>query len=181
MPGESEQQYVAWLLYCETGSFDKLLTYWNRLLQGYSEITPELAELKGKLGKPPVRKTIQNWAKKFQWVKRTEVKLAEDLETLREKTKKIKQERLHKIAEAFERSANKILKRLRANEEPTIAEWKQIWEMFRMELGLSTGKQDININPEEQTPTIDEPTKAALQTYRQQKDAQRRPKNHKES
>ena len=45
LPGESEQQYVAWLLYCDSGSIDKLLHLWEGLHQGFTETSPDFRAL----------------------------------------------------------------------------------------------------------------------------------------
>lgn len=165
---ETEQQYTAWLLYCEAGSIRKLLRQWKALHQGFIKTSSELEPLAVKLGKPPSERTLLEWSRKYQWVKRTDLKLAEDLEVLREKIKKVKREKLHKIAEAFEKIANKILKRLREGEEPTINEWKQVWEMLQVELGKPITRAALN---EEQRPLTEEEKKqkkkidAALKKY----------------
>lgn len=150
LPGESEQQYTAWLLYCDAGSIDKMLRKWESLHQSITKTSPELEEFRESLGKPISRRNIVEWSKKYQWVKRTDLKLAEDLETLRERTRKIKREKLHKIADAFERIGVKIAKRLRGSEEPTITEWKQVWEMFQVELGKPSSRGALRV--EDQKP-----------------------------
>lgn len=156
MPKETEQQYTAFLLYTEMGSLDKLLRYWQET-EGRPKATewrPELAALMEKLGKPPVLTTLKEWSGKFHWVKRRELKLIEDLDVLREKLKKIKREKLYKIAETFERITNKILKQLRSDKEPTILEWKMVWEMFQVELGKPTSRAQLKT--EEQRPLTPE-------------------------
>ncbi|MFA5168835.1 MAG: hypothetical protein WC530_09945 [Candidatus Omnitrophota bacterium] len=153
MPKETEQQYAAWLLYCEAGSLRKTLEAWDRLGQDWGEIGAVFAS---RLGKKPVETTIENWSKKFHWVERREIKLAEDLMALREKTKRIKRDKLHRIAEAFDRVGNKIMKRLRANEEPTILEWKIVWEMFQVELGKPTNRSQLKLEDEQRPLTPEE-------------------------
>lgn len=156
MQKETEQQYTAWTLYCEYGSIDKLHQAWQGL--GWrtkaDERRTEFEALIEKLGKPPVRTTIGEWAKKFRWVERRELKLAEDLEALREKTKKIIVYKKHKIAETFERIINKRLKQLREGEAVTTLDLKQVWEMFQVELGKPTSRGELkleqhSLNPEE--------------------------------
>lgn len=151
MPGETEQQYTAFLLYCEIGSLQKTLNIWNRSGEVLGESGVDLAK---RLGKKPSHTTIENWSKKYHWVKRKDLKLAEDLEALREKTKKIKREKLHKIAEAFEKVANKILQQLKTKRKLTINEWKQIWEMLQVELGKPTSR--FALKEEEQKPLTPE-------------------------
>lgn len=152
MPGETEQQYMAWLLYCEAGSIPRMIRAWEQVRQGIGETSGIWREKLQKLGKLPAERNIEKWSSKYKWVERKELKLTEDLKSIRERSEKIKQEKLHKIAEAFERVTNKILKRLREGEEPTINEWKQVWEMLRTELGESIGKHEVGINEYEQKP-----------------------------
>src|SRR5579864_1409856 len=90
MPGETEQQYTAWLLYCEAGSFRKTLDAWNRVGQLWGEIGVDFST---RLGDKPVETTIENWSKKYHWVERKELKLTEDLEALRDKTKRSKRDK----------------------------------------------------------------------------------------
>ncbi|MFA5169076.1 MAG: hypothetical protein WC530_11170 [Candidatus Omnitrophota bacterium] len=143
MPKETEQQYTAWLLYCEAGSLQKALGIWDKVGQSVGEMGVEFAE---RLGKKPSDTTLERWSKQFHWVERREIKLAEDLTALREKTKKIKRNKLHRIAEAFDRVGNKIMKRLKASEEPTILEWKIVWEMFQVELGKPTNRSQLKVD-----------------------------------
>lgn len=156
MPKETEQQYTAWLLYCEIGSIRKLLKTWEALRQGFVKTSSDFEELgfKEKLGKPVSFRTLTEWSSKFKWVERREMKLIEDLEVLREKLKKIKREKLYKIADTFERITNKILKQLRSDKEPTILEWKMVWEMFQVELGKPTSRAQLKT--EEQRPLTPE-------------------------
>lgn len=156
LKGETEQQYTAWLLYCEYGSLDKLLKAWESIALKRTEAAPELTGLIEKLGKPPCRRSLAKWSKKYHWVERHEFKMAEDLEILREKTKKIRREKIHKIAEIFERITNKILKNLRGSYEPTIAEWKMAWEMFQIELGKPTTRAQLSTEPEQRPLTPEE-------------------------
>jgi len=158
MPKETEQQYTAWLLYCEYGSIDKLLQAWQGIERRTKadERRTEFEALMEKLGNPPARTTIGEWSIKYQWIKRKEMKIAEDLEALREKTKRIKREKLHRIAEIFDRITNKILKGLRGNEEPTISEWKMVWDMFQIELGKPTTRGELKTEPEQRPLTSEE-------------------------
>ncbi len=151
MPKETEQQYAAWLLYCEAGSLRKALEAWDKLGQDWGETGAVFA---ARLGKKPVETTIETWSKKFRWVERRELKLTEDLQALREKTKRIKRDKLHRIAEAFDRVGTKIMKRLKASEEPTILEWKIVWEMFQVELGKPTNRSQLKV--EDQKPLTPE-------------------------
>lgn len=155
LPGETEQQYLAWLLYCEAGSIRRLQHVWTGLRQGVGEMSADFVD---KLGKPPVVRTLDRWSKNFQWVKRTELKLEEDLLALRNETKRIATSRTHKIAEAFKRSIELKLKQLKKGEDVSASDVKAMWEMFRTELGLSTGKTEVahTINEEDQKPPTPE-------------------------
>jgi hypothetical protein len=88
MPGETEQQYTAWLLYCEAGSLRKTEGLWNRVGQSLGEAGVEFAD---RLGKKPSDTTLETWSKKYRWVERKDLKLTEDLEGLRKKAQEIKQ------------------------------------------------------------------------------------------
>jgi hypothetical protein len=158
LPGESEQQYVAWLLYCDSGSIDKLLHLWEGLHQGFTETSPEFIGLRSRLGDLVSRRTLASWSKKFQWVKRRDMKLAEDLTALREETQRIATTRKHKVAEAFKRSIDLKIKQLRKGEAVSTSDVKALWEMLRTELGLSTGKTEIShkINEDDQVPPTPE-------------------------
>lgn len=156
MPKETEQQYTAFLLYTEMGSLDKLLRYWQET-EGRPKATerrPELEALIEKLGKPPVLTTLKEWSGKFRWVERRESKLAEDLQALREKTKKIKREKLHRLGEVFERILNKRIKQLKDGEAVTTLDLKWAWEMFQVELGKPSSRGELKV--EEQRPLTPE-------------------------
>lgn len=156
MPKETEQQYTAFLLYTETGSLDKLLRYWQET-EGRPKATerrPELEALIEKLGKPPALTTLKEWSGKFRWVERRELKLAEDLQALREKTKKIKREKLHRLGEVFERILNKRIKQLKDGEAVTTLDLKWAWEMFQVELGKPSSRGELKV--EEQRPLTPE-------------------------
>lgn len=177
LPRETEQQYLAWLLYCEAGSLQKLLRMWTGIRQGFGEVSSEIAS---RLDDPPTIRTLQNWSSKYQWVKRSELKLEEDLLALREETKQIATTRKHKIAEAFKRSINLKIKQLRKGESVATSDVKALWEMFRTEMGLSTGKTEIShkINEDEQkppTPEEDELGKEIDQAIKNYYDKKRKP------
>ena len=143
MKGETEKEYIAWLLYCEAGSIPRLMRVWEQLRENIGEVSGIWGGKVRALGKLPSERNIEKWSSRYQWVERKELKLKEDLKIIQEKSEKIKREKLHKIADAFESISNKVLKRLREGEEPTIAEWKQVWEMLRTELGESIGKHEV--------------------------------------
>src|SRR3989344_3221361 len=155
MPKETEQQYTAWLFYCEAGSLQKTLRLWERVGQSVGEMGAEFAV---RLGKKPSDTTIERWSKQFRWVERKDLKLQEDLEGLREKTKRIKTERVHRIAEYFEKAMTIALKSLKENSDVTTGDVKLIWEMFRTELGETLGKHThaVGIDESKQTPPDEE-------------------------
>lgn len=156
MPKETEQQYTAWFLYCEAGSVRKLLSQWESVWRGFGKSSAELEGIREKLGKTPTRRTLDNWSKQYQWVKRTDLKLAEDLEGLREKTKRIAREKKHKIAEYFRKKIDKALKQMAEGEGATTHEVKEAWEMFQVELGKPTSRTALN---EDQRPLTEEEKK----------------------
>jgi len=107
------------------------------------------------------------------------MKLAEDLEALREETKRIATNRKHKVAEAFKRTLDLKIRQLRKGEIVSTSDVKALWEMFRTELGLSTGKSEIahTINEEDQkppTPEEDELGKEIDQAIKDYYDKKRR-------
>ncbi len=150
------QQYTTWQLYCLTGSFDRLLTAWEGLNQGYTKITPELEGLKVRLGNIVTRKTIALWSKKFQWVRRTDLKIAEDVDQIRTEAKRFEKERKYKIIKAFRKALDTKLKKLDSGEEVTIGELKQLWEMTRTEMGLVTDRSSLSVTGEQRLLTPEE-------------------------
>ncbi len=150
------QQYTAWQLYCLTGSFDRLLNAWEGLNWGYTKTTPETEGIKGRLGDVVTRKTIASWSKKFKWVKRTELKIAEDIEQIRKEAQRFDKERKYKIIKAFRKALETKLKKLESGEEVTIFELKQLWEMTRTEMGLITDKSSLSITSEQRLLTPEE-------------------------
>ena len=158
MPEETEQQYTAWLLYCEAGSVPRLIRLWEQVRYGVGETTGIWGEKINKFGPLPTQRSVEKWSSKYRWVERMDLKLTEDVEALREKTKKIANNKMHRIAETFERVITKVLKRLRENEEPSIDDLKKVWEMLRTELGETLGKHThaIGIDESTQTPPNEE-------------------------
>ena len=153
MPKETEQQYTAWLLYCESGSLRKTLDVWDRLGQDWGETGAVFGQ---RLGKKPAQTTIETWSKKFRWVERKDLKLAEDLETLRKKAQEIKQKKVFLIGEIFWEKLQALKKQMKKGEGATVEEIKKLWEMFRTEMGESLGKHELSINEDEQTPPTPE-------------------------
>lgn len=153
MPKETEQQYTTWLLYCEAGSLRKTLDAWDRLGQNRGEIGAIFTE---RLGKRPAESTIEAWSKKYQWVERKDLKLTEDVESLRKKAQEIKQKKVGVIAEIFWDKLQALRKQMKKGEGATTDEIKKLWEMFRTEMGESLGKHELSINEDEQTPPTPE-------------------------
>lgn len=155
---ETEQQYTAFLLYAEIGSLEKLLHYWQgtEWRPEATERRPELTALIERLGKPPALTTLKEWSGKHHWVERREIKLTEDLQALREKTKKIVANKKHKIAEAFALITSKKLKQLKEGESVTTLDLKQAWEMFQVELGKPTSRGELKAEPEQRLLTPEE-------------------------
>lgn len=156
MSGETMQQFTVWQLYCLTGSFDRLLTAWEGLTQGYLKMSPELEALKTRLGQLVTRKTIQRWSKQFRWVKRTELKAKEDIDQIRTEAQRFEKERKYKIIKAFRKALDTKLKKLDSGEEVTIFELKQLWEMTRTEMGLVTDRSSLSITGEQRLLTPEE-------------------------
>jgi hypothetical protein len=154
MQSETEQQYTAWLLYCETGSIGKLIRLWDGVGQNLDESWMVLAK---KLGKRPSHTTIGNWSKKYRWVERCELKLTEDIESIRKKTQEIKQKKIGLIAEIFWDKLQALRRQIKKGEGATVDEIKKLWEMFRTEMGEAIGRHDINfIDESKQKPLTPE-------------------------
>lgn len=156
MPAETEQQYTAWLLYCESGSLDKLHRLWEGLHQGFTETSPEIAGLRGRLGTVPTRRTLADWSKKYRWVERKDLKLKEDLESLRQKAKDIKKKKIYVLAEIFWDKVQTLRRQMKKGEPATVEEIKKLWEMLRTEFGEPLGKHEFEIREEDQQPPTQE-------------------------
>lgn len=156
MPGETERQYTAFVLYCEVGSVSKLIQAWQQICRNP---VGELSVIFGsKLGILPSERTIERWSVKYQWVKRADMKLTEDLEGLKKKSTQIRQKRAYLITEAFWNKLQALKKQMQAGEPATVQEVKALWEMMRIEWGESTSKQEVvqGINEDEQRPLTEE-------------------------
>ncbi|OGI36003.1 MAG: hypothetical protein A2259_01615 [Candidatus Moranbacteria bacterium RIFOXYA2_FULL_43_15] len=153
MPKETEQQYTAWLLYCEAGSIQKTLRLWDRVGQSLGETWVEFVD---RIGKKPSDTTIESWSKKFRWVERKDLKLTEDLEGLRKKAQEIKQKKVFIIGEIFWEKLQALKKQMKKGEGASVDEIKKLWEMFRTEMGESLGKHELSINEDEQKPPTPE-------------------------
>lgn len=154
MPKETEQQYAAWLLYCESGSIDKLMRVWQKAGQLTDEIGIEFLT---KLGKMPVRSTLGDWSKKYRWPDRRDLRLAEELVELKDKADRFRQKRKYLVTELLIQSLSKVQKQLKQL-PVSILELKYLWEMHRTEYNESTGKTEVThrIDESEQVPPTDE-------------------------
>lgn len=162
MPGETEQQYTAWLLYCEYGSIEKLHRTWQES-EGRPKATerrPEFDEIMGRLGKSPALTTIKEWSSKFRWVERKDLKLQGELEELHRRAGKVVAQKKQKIVIAFGRILDDLLKKIESKkfstENMTMSDLKKLWEMARTELGETLGKHEVAINEDEQKPPTPE-------------------------
>ena len=156
MPGETESQYTAFLLYCEVGSVSKLIQAWQQICRNP---VGELSVIFGnKLGDLPSERTIERWSVKYQWVKRADMKLKEDLEGLKKKSTQIRQRRAYTITEVFWSKLQALKKQIQTGEPATVPEVKALWEMMRIEWGESISKQEVvqGINEDEQRPLTEE-------------------------
>jgi len=156
MPGEKERQYTAFLLYCEVGSISKLIRAWQQISRNP---VGEVSVIFGnRLGNLPSERTLERWSVKYQWVKRADMKLAQDLEGLKKKTTQIRQKRAYLITEAFWSKLQALNKQMRAGEPASVQEVRHLWEMMRIEWGESISKQEVvqGINEDEQKPLTEE-------------------------
>ena len=150
MPAETEQQYAAWLLYCEAGSIKKLLDVWEKVGQVLGEAGVDFAY---RLGKKPSDTTIETWSKKYQWVARTDLRLEEELAELKEKADRFRKKRKFLITDILIQKMTKLQKQART-QDVSVLEIKYLWEMHRTEWGESTGKTEVrhSIDESEQEP-----------------------------
>jgi len=141
IPGERARQYAAWLLYCEAGSLEKTLRFWERIAgQDDTKMIPFFGVF---LGKSVGSATLKRWSTKYHWKERTELKTAEDLEDMRFQFKRIKQTRAYKIAIIFDRVLNKYLKQLEEGMYVSVRDLYLTWKMHRVEEGLSVDNHHI--------------------------------------
>lgn len=155
MPGENEQQYAAWLLYCEIGSIRKLHETWDKLGQLSGNISADFIRRLGV--KTPCRATIEAWSRKYRWVERRDLRLEEELVELKEKADRFRKKRKFLITDLLIQKLSKLQKQ--ASQEPaTIQELRYLWEMHRTEYGESTGKTEVThrIDESEQVPPTNE-------------------------
>jgi len=179
MPGETEQQFAAFLAYCLMlrKNVRDLVKTWSKLGQELEQQNSGI-----RLGKPVSKTTVLSWSAKYHWQERAKKWTEERNKISALEFQQIVDERGISVARLFHRIKTYLLPQITANRVLTIDDFKKAWEMIRLESGLSTGKQDVNvINPAEQNLEIDEPTRKALQVWRKEHDAKRRSRNHKKS
>lgn len=153
MPEESEQQYAAWLLYCEAGSQKKTMDYWDKVGQTLGEVGVDFVL---RLGKKPSHTTIENWSKKYRWPERRDLRLEEELVELKDKVDRFRKKRKYLVTELLIQSVAKVQKQLK-QAPVSILELKYLWEMHRTEYDESTGKTEVShrIDESEQVPPTD--------------------------
>lgn len=156
MPGETEQQYTAWILYCEAGSIPKTIKAWEQLRRGIGDASGVFGGKLKELGALPAERNIESWSSKFRWVERKDLKLSEDLEGLRKKAKDVKERKVYAIVDIFWDKVLAIKKQAKQGEPATIDELKKLWEMVRTEFGESLGKHDFALREEDQKPPTPE-------------------------
>lgn len=148
--GETEQEYTAWLLYTQAGSILKTLAIWDKVAVSGSDVAVEMAR---KLGNKPGERTLARWSKKWQWVRRTGLKLAEELAELKKEANKVSREGKYKIARLYKRVLEQKIKNLEKDKNSvSMNDLKLIWEMFRIEFGKVTtrGKMEVGLDENEQ-------------------------------
>jgi len=148
MPKETEQEYTAWLLYCETRSLEKMLRAWKGLWQGVGEMGVEFEGLKGRLGEPPTLGTIERWSKKYHWVERKEIKIAQAIDELKKEYDEIVKHKIYRIAKAFNLKLKALERQIQRGEGSTVHEIKELWEMLQVEIGKPTSR--LALKPEEE-------------------------------
>lgn len=150
MPGETEQQYAAWLLYCEAGSIEKLMKVWEKSGQLTDEIGIEFVT---KLGKMPVHSTLGVWSKKYRWTERRDLRMEQELVDLKDKADRFRKKRKYLVTELLIQSLAKVQKQMKQS-SVSVLELKYLWEMHRTEFGESTGKTEVThrIDESEQVP-----------------------------
>jgi hypothetical protein len=157
MPGESEQQFIAWILYCETGSIPKMIKAWNQLRQGIGETSVVFGQNIQKMAHLPSQRNIEKWSANYSWVKRRELRLSEEMESLSQRAAEIQKKKMYLIAESFWDKLQLLRKQIRQGEHTTVDEVKKLWEMLRAESGESLGQHDIRLLENEQRlPTAEE-------------------------
>jgi hypothetical protein len=151
MFGETEQQYIAWLLYCEVGSIPKMIKAWNQLRQGIGETSVVFGQNIKKLQPLPGQRNIEKWSARYCWVKRRDIRISEEMEELSLKSGEIRKKKIHFIVETFWDGLQIFRKQLRQGERMTVDGLKKLWEMMRAECGESLGQHELHMLEDEQS------------------------------
>ena len=154
MEDETEQQYAAWLLYCEAGSQKKTSDYWDKVVQNLGEVGVDFAL---RLGKKPSHTTIENWSKKYRWPDRRDLRLEEEIVELKDKADRFRKKRKYLVTELLIQSVARVQKQIK--QAPiSVLELKYLWEMHRTEYDESIGKNEVThrIDESEQVPPTDQ-------------------------
>jgi hypothetical protein len=147
MPKETEQQYIAWLLYCEVGSIPKLRKAWEQVRLHDGGMTGIWGQKLQKSGLLPIERTLERWSSKYRWVERQELKLKQEMEEVNERLSKIIQKKKYEIVILFGEALEKYGRQLRdPNRIVTVQEVRILWEMMRIELGEPVGNYQGNPN-----------------------------------
>lgn len=147
MPKETEQQYIAWLLYCEAGSIPKLIKVWGQVRHHVGGMTGIWGQRIEHLGRLPIERTLERWSSKYRWVERQELKLKQEMEEVNDRLSKIIQKRKYEIIILFGDALEKYGRQLRdPNRIITVQELRTLWEMMRIELGEPVGNYQGNPN-----------------------------------
>ena len=147
MPKETEQQYIAWLLYCEAGSIPKLKKVWEQVRLHDGGMTGIWGQKIQGSGPLPIERTLERWSSKYRWVERQELKLKEEMEEVNKTLSKIIQKKKYEIIVLFGDALEKYGRQLRdPNRIVTVQELRILWEMMRIELGEPVGNYQGNPN-----------------------------------
>ena len=153
MPGETQEQYSAFLAYC--GMVQRSL---RQVYKRWTEIGREYEDLGVTLGKRPSFKTLGSWSNKYQWVKRVAIWDQEKKELMTLEFQRSEKQRAMKVSRLFEKIGTNLLLQVNRSRPITVDDFKKAWEMFRTESGLSTGRTEVahTINEEDQKPPTPE-------------------------
>lgn len=174
MPGETREQYSAFLAYC--GMVQRSL---RGVYKRWTKIGQEFDDQGWELGKRPSFKTLGSWSKKYQWVIRAKKWDKERKELMTLEFQRSEKQRSIKVSRLFEKVSTSLLFQVNRSRPITVDDFKKAWEMFRTESGLTTNKMEVahSINEEDQkppTPEEDELGKEIDQAIKNYYDKKRR-------
>lgn len=172
MPGESSEQYAAFLAYCLmiNRSVRDLIKNWSKFDQELAQQNSNI-----RLGKPVTLTTLLNWSGKYKWQLRAKKWDQEKKDLMSEEFVRIADERGVSVARLFNRIKKYLIPQITENRALTVDDFKKAWEMMRTEEGLSTGKQEFDLN---QSLEISDDAKEVLELWRKKHDAKQRTKNN---